>query len=57
MASVFGWGFHIAGMVVAIVYLCNRRKRIVKNGTGLSVISIAFPFVLWFILIGFNMVD
>jgi len=42
---------------VAIVYLCNRRKRIVKNGIELSVISIVFPFVLWFIFIGFNIVD
>jgi len=55
MATGFGALFHLVGIALAIVYLFGRGKRTV-HGAILSIVSILFPFILWFILITFEMV-
>jgi len=57
MGTGFGGFFHLAGIILAICYLCGKRKRPTPAGITLSVISILFPFVLWFILITFGIAD
>ena len=57
MVTGFGGLFHFVSIVLAIYYLCNRAKRLSSTGAVLSIISILFPFVLWFILIVFEIVD
>ena len=57
MATGFGGLFHLVSIILAIRYLCKNRKRTTLIGAVLSVISILFPFVLWFILIAFEIVN
>ena len=56
MATGFGGLFHLASIILAIRYLCKSGKR-TTNGVTLSIVSILFPFVLWFIFIAFEIVD
>ena len=57
MATGFGGLFHLAGIILSILFLCKYGKRTTSIGVVLSVISILFPFVLWFIFIMFEIVD
>jgi len=49
--SGLGGLFHLTGVILSICYLCRRGKT--PFGVIISVISIIFPFVLWFVLIKF----
>jgi len=53
----FGGLFHIASVILAIYYLRSKVKRPTPIGIVLSVVSILFPFVLWFILITFEIAN
>ena len=57
MGTGFGALFHIAGIIVAIYYLYSRKKQTTTKGVILSLVSILFPFVLWYILIVFEIAD
>lgn len=57
MATGLGGLFHLTSIILAISYLYKSRKQTKIIGVTLSVISILFPFVLWFILIAFEVVD
>ena len=57
MMTGLGGLFHLASIILAICYLCSMRKRATSTGVVLSVISILFPFVLWFVFIVFEIVD
>jgi len=56
MATSLGGFFHLTSIILAICYLCSRGQKSSK-GVALSIISILFPFILWFILITFEIVD
>ena len=56
MATSLGGFFHLASIILAICYLCSRRQKS-STGVALSIVSILFPFILWFILITFEIVD
>ena len=53
--SILGGLFHLMGVILSISYLCRRGKTL--SGVIISVISIIFPFVYWFILITFEIID
>jgi len=57
MATFLGGFFHLASIILAVCYLCSGMKKLTVIGIVLSVISIVFPFVLWFTLITFEIVD
>ena len=56
MATGLGGLFHIASIILVICYLCSRRQKS-PIWVTLSIITILFPFILWFILITFEIVD
>jgi len=56
MATSLGGFFHLTSIILAICYLCSRRQKS-STGVALSIVSILFPFILWFILITFEIVD
>jgi len=57
MGTGLGGLFHLVSIVLAIYYLRSKIKRPTLTGIALSVVSILFPFVLWFILITFEIAN
>ena len=57
MATGFGVLFHIVGVTFAVYYLCSKTKQKTSTGIALSIVSIIFPFVLWFVFISFGIMN
>jgi len=51
LGTFLGGLFHLQGVILSVIYLCRNGKT--SFGVAISIISIVFPFALWFILINF----